>query len=224
MVTFIAKSRTLRDARRALIAGPADFAKPRSGRAQGRGRAPVERRFLRDFQRFASIRGGKLYRPLNRRALRSCDLAGRVLPETPSSETPRAGSAMFGRGGKKTRTRIEPRLDWRGAARGGRSARRSRRPPADRPPARPAKAPRGRRRRRRQRRRSWLGRLVYWGVRARASGALIATAGARRLLREPAAADRPARGAQAPAQHRHPRRRRLAHRQSRRHRRRGGAA
>ena len=44
-----------------------------------------------------------------------------------------------------------------------------------------------------------------------------------RLLRQPVAADRPARGAEAAAQHRHSRRRRRADRQSRRHRRRGGA-
>src|SRR3984885_4963497 len=72
---------------------------------------------------------------------------------------------MFGRGRKKTRTRIEPRLDSRaGAAIGGDL----RADPADRPPtsrkkknipSRPASsAKRGRRRR------SILGHLVYWGV------------------------------------------------------------
>ena len=45
-----------------------------------------------------------------------------------------------------------------------------------------------------------------------------------RLLRQPAAADRPARGAEAAAQHRHPRRRRDAARQPRRFRRPRGAA
>ena len=47
---------------------------------------------------------------------------------------------------------------------------------------------------------------------------------ARRLQRQPIAADRSACGAQAPAQHRDPQRRRLAYRQSRRHRRPGGEA
>ncbi|HEY3624286.1 MAG TPA: PBP1A family penicillin-binding protein [Roseiarcus sp.] len=71
---------------------------------------------------------------------------------------------MFGRGGKKTRTRIEPRLDWRAGGAGGDL----RADPADRlPTARKRKnapsrsvssAKRGRRRR------SALGHLAYWGV------------------------------------------------------------
>ena len=72
---------------------------------------------------------------------------------------------MFGRGGKKTRTRIEPRLDWRaGGARGDLRA-----DPADRPPttsrkrktasSRSASGPK-----RGRRRRSLLGHLAYWGV------------------------------------------------------------
>ena len=78
------------------------------------------------------------------------------------SEPPRTGSAMFGRSGKKTRKRIEPRLNWRG----GSAPDELRADPADRPPtsrrtkksaSRPA-ARAGRRRR------SWLGRFVYWGA------------------------------------------------------------
>ncbi|MFY9972558.1 MAG: penicillin-binding protein 1A, partial [Roseiarcus sp.] len=69
---------------------------------------------------------------------------------------------MFGRRGKKSRTRIEPRLDWRDEA--GEDLRAD---PADRPPsarrARPAKAPRGKKSRGRPRRSS-LGRLLYWTV------------------------------------------------------------
>src|SRR5271166_154794 len=66
---------------------------------------------------------------------------------------------MFGRRGNKSRTRIEPRLDWRDAA--GDDLRAD---PADRPPgtrkAKPAKA-RGRKSRRGPRRSSF-GRLLYW--------------------------------------------------------------
>jgi penicillin-binding protein 1A len=72
---------------------------------------------------------------------------------------------MFGRGGKRTRTRIEPRLDWRGGAAAGGDLRAD---PADRPPtsgkrkkapSRPtSSAKRGRRRR------SLIGHLTYWGV------------------------------------------------------------
>jgi penicillin-binding protein 1A len=71
---------------------------------------------------------------------------------------------MFGRGGKKTRTRIEPRLNWREGSSGGEL----RADPADRPPtsrkkknipSRPASsAKRG------KRRRSLIGHMVYWGV------------------------------------------------------------
>ncbi len=69
---------------------------------------------------------------------------------------------MFGRSGKKTGRRIEPRLNWRG----GTAPDELRADPADRPPtsrrtkksgSRPA-ARAGRRRR------SWLGRFVYWGA------------------------------------------------------------
>src|SRR5271157_4745017 len=67
---------------------------------------------------------------------------------------------MFGRCGMKSRTRIEPRLDWRDEA--GDDLRAD---PADRPPwarrAKPAKAARGKKGRGRARR-STLGRLVYW--------------------------------------------------------------
>ncbi len=69
---------------------------------------------------------------------------------------------MFGRGGKNTRRRIEPRLNWRGE----RASDDLRADPADRPPSsrRPKKsAPRPAARGGR-RRRSWLGRFVYWGV------------------------------------------------------------
>jgi penicillin-binding protein 1A len=71
---------------------------------------------------------------------------------------------MFGRGGKKTRTRIEPRLDSRAGAVGGDL----RADPADRPPtsrkrtkapSRPASSAK-----RSKRRRSVFGHLVYWGV------------------------------------------------------------
>ncbi len=67
---------------------------------------------------------------------------------------------MFGRRGKKSRTRIEPRLDWRDEA--GEDLRAD---PADRPPSarrtKPAKAARGKKRRGRPRRSS-LGRALYW--------------------------------------------------------------
>jgi penicillin-binding protein 1A len=70
---------------------------------------------------------------------------------------------MFGRGGKKTRTRIEPRLNWRdGGARGDLRA-----DPADRPPSgnrRKTASSRSSSRLGRRRRRSLLGHVVYWGV------------------------------------------------------------
>ena len=71
---------------------------------------------------------------------------------------------MFGRGGKKTRTRIEPRLDSRGGGSGGDL----RADPADRPPTArkkknaPSRSGSGAKRGRP--RRSILGHLVYWGV------------------------------------------------------------
>src|SRR5271166_5608908 len=68
---------------------------------------------------------------------------------------------MFGRRGNKSRTRIEPRLDWRDAA--GDDLRAD---PADRPPgtrkAKPAKA-RGKKSRRGPRR-SMIGMLLYWPI------------------------------------------------------------
>jgi penicillin-binding protein 1A len=72
---------------------------------------------------------------------------------------------MFGRGGKKNRTRIEPRLNWRGESVGGDL----RADPADRPSAgRKMKNASSRSASRSSRagssRRSWLGRIVYWGV------------------------------------------------------------
>ena len=125
---------------------------------------------------------------------------------------------MFGRGGRKSRTRIEPRLD------GARAPATTCAPIP--PTARPRRAGRSLQslaprpgRAEAKPRRSLLGALLYWTLRARRLGRHRARR-ARRLLRQPAAADRPARGAEAPAQHRHPRRRRLAARQSRRHRRR----
>jgi penicillin-binding protein 1A len=67
---------------------------------------------------------------------------------------------MFGRGGKKPRRRIEPRLSWRGES----APDDLRADPADRPPtsrrARKISSPPARAGRRR---RSWLGRIVYWG-------------------------------------------------------------
>ena len=71
---------------------------------------------------------------------------------------------MFGRGGKKTRDRIEPRLNGRGFLAGGDL----RADPADRPPSsRRRKAgwpsPSGAKRAG-KRRRSLIGHLVYWGV------------------------------------------------------------
>ena len=132
---------------------------------------------------------------------------------------------MFGRGRKKTRTRIEPRLEWRaGGARRRRSSRRSRRPAADQPQAERAASSRsasGREARDGAVRSSATSSI---GASCSRSGACVFLAALFRLLREPAAADRPARGAQAAAQHRHPRRRRLADRQSRRHGRRRGQA
>src|SRR6202453_3035273 len=105
----------------------------------------------------------KLYRPLNRAPYAPQPGGARFARSSFLKETPRAGSAMFGRGGKKTRTRIEPRLDSRA---GGGDLRAD---PADRPPTSGRKnknapsrasssAKRGRRRR------SVLGHLVYWGV------------------------------------------------------------
>jgi penicillin-binding protein 1A len=71
---------------------------------------------------------------------------------------------MFGRGGKKTRTRIEPRLDSRAGGGGGDL----RADPADRPPnVRKKKGAPSRptsRSKRGVRRRSMFGHLVYWGV------------------------------------------------------------
>jgi penicillin-binding protein 1A len=71
---------------------------------------------------------------------------------------------MFGRGGKKTRTRIEPRLDSRAGGGGGDL----RADPADRPPTvrkrkiAPSRSASSAKRSRR--RRSMFGHLVYWGV------------------------------------------------------------
>jgi penicillin-binding protein 1A len=69
---------------------------------------------------------------------------------------------MFGRGGKKTRNRIEPRLDSRAGGVGGDL----RADPADRPPtSRNRKAPSGSGSSpRRKRRRSLVGHIAYWGV------------------------------------------------------------
>ncbi len=69
---------------------------------------------------------------------------------------------MFGRGGRKKRTRIEPRLDW-----GDRRAASDdlRADPADRPSAprrKASKPPATKKKARRKSRRGLLGRLVYW--------------------------------------------------------------
>ncbi|MGC2785884.1 MAG: penicillin-binding protein 1A [Roseiarcus sp.] len=89
-------------------------------------------------------------------------------------ETPRAGSAMFGRGGKKTRTRIEPRLDWRGGGAAGGDLRAD---PADRPPtSRKRKNTPSRSAssvKRGKRRRSLIGHLMYWGVVLSVWGAIL---------------------------------------------------
>ncbi|HEX9170410.1 MAG TPA: penicillin-binding protein, partial [Roseiarcus sp.] len=68
---------------------------------------------------------------------------------------------MFGRGAKKTRKRIEPRLNWRGES----ASDDLRADPADRPPTsrRTRKSASRGAARTSRRRRSWLGRLVYWG-------------------------------------------------------------
>ncbi len=70
---------------------------------------------------------------------------------------------MFGRGGNKNRTRIEPRFDWREGA--GDDLRAD---PADRPPSsrgrKSAKAAARRNRSGRGRRRTLLGRALYWTV------------------------------------------------------------
>jgi penicillin-binding protein 1A len=79
---------------------------------------------------------------------------------------------MFGRGGKKTRDRIEPRLNWRDGSAGGDL----RADPADRPPtsrrrktssSRSASGPR------RRKRRSLLGHIAYWGVVLSVWGAVL---------------------------------------------------
>ena len=131
---------------------------------------------------------------------------------------------MFGRGGKRNAERIEPRLGDSPRRRGRDDDLRA--DPADRPLRRAKKASRGAggagAARARGRRAPCSAGCVYWGFVLGVWG-FVARRRPVRLLRQPAAADRPARGAQAAAQHRHPRRRRLAHRQSRRHRRRGGA-
>jgi penicillin-binding protein 1A len=68
---------------------------------------------------------------------------------------------MFGRGGKKTRTRLEPRLNWRGGGAGDDL----RADPADRPSTSGrTRKPSSRSSRTGRKRRSWLGRFVYWGV------------------------------------------------------------
>ena len=73
---------------------------------------------------------------------------------------------MFGRGGKKTRTRIEPRLDSRAGGAAGGDLRAD---PADRPPTSsrrkknaPSRASSSSKRGRR--RRSLIGHLAYWGL------------------------------------------------------------
>ena len=182
---------------------------------------------LKDFPAPRQFRR-KLYRPLNRAALRSWTRRGVFRPSSLIEETPRAGSAMFGRGGKKTRTRIEPRLDWRG---GGEPSRRrsSRRILPTDPPDQSQKrksAPLAVRLEARENANGAvrsLGHLVYWGLVLSVWGG-SSPRRAFRLLREPAAPDRSARRPQATAQHRHPLRRRLAYRQSRRHRRARGQA
>ncbi len=72
---------------------------------------------------------------------------------------------MFGRGGKKTRTRIEPRLDWRGGGAAGGDLRAD---PADRPPTsrkrKNAPSRSGSSVKRGKRRRSVIGHLMYWGL------------------------------------------------------------
>ena len=71
---------------------------------------------------------------------------------------------MFGGGRKKTRMRIEPRLDSRAGGLGGDL----RADPADRPPTnrknRKAPSRAGPTSKRSTRRRSLFGHLVYWGV------------------------------------------------------------
>ena len=69
---------------------------------------------------------------------------------------------MFGRGAKKTRKRIEPRLNWRGES----ASDELRADPADRPPTsrRTKKSASRSVARTGRRRRSWLGRFVYWGA------------------------------------------------------------
>ena len=131
---------------------------------------------------------------------------------------------MFGLGGRRNRERIEPRLDdsGRGRARTLRPARRSGRPPGRRSRSALGRARRAGRGGATRGGRSVLGRLLYWCFVLGVWGA-VGLAGLLHLLRQPIAADRPARGAEAAAQYRHPRRRRRADRQSRRHRRRGGA-
>ena len=82
---------------------------------------------------------------------------------------------MFGRGGKKTRTRIEPRLDSSARGAGGDL----RADPADRPPTTrkrknaPSQAPSSSKRSRR--RRSLFGHLAYWGVVLSVWGAVFLT-------------------------------------------------
>ena len=127
---------------------------------------------------------------------------------------------MFGRGGRRSGERIEPRLDDAPRRRGGGDLRAD---PADRPGSRG----RGGRGGRNERAGPPAAPLVSRP--ARLLGLRPRPVGRRRdrrpvrLLRQPVAADRPARGAEAAAQHRHSRRRRHADRQPRRHRRRGRA-
>ena len=138
-------------------------------------------------------------------------------------------SFMFGRGGRKNRTRIEPRLDWGGSRAASDDLRAD---PADRPvktraaaakASAPSRSPKGRTRSSRKRRRGVLRRLAYWtfvlGVWAVIGvGAVVA------YYASQLPADRQARGAETPAQYRDSRIGRIASRQSRRHRRPGRPA
>ncbi len=131
---------------------------------------------------------------------------------------------MFGRGGRKNRARIEPRLDW--PARARRAIDQLRADPADRPATarrdevRQAAIAQQEGRRRRPRSAPCFGRLALLDGGHGRLGRASRSAASSPTTPASLPPDRPARGAEAPAQHRHPRRGRHADRQSRRHRRR----
>src|ERR1700689_5029256 len=117
----------------------------------------------------------KLYRPLNRAPYAPRLGGARFARSSFLKETLRAGSAMFGRGGKKTRTRIEPRRDARagGAAGGDLRADPAARPPTSSRRKKNAPSRASSSSKRGRRRRSLIGHLAYWGLVLSVWGAIV---------------------------------------------------